>query len=168
MFRNKLPVADCHSVRLPMATGELYSISMDEFELEREIGRGHFGLVLLVRHRLSGRLMALKDIRLEISEQFIKRLMTELDVLTRATSPHIIEFFGACHNEASVYLCLEHMDAGSLERLYRMHGPIPEPVLAAVAYCVVMGMKFLHTELRMMHRGMHAPVGGTALAGIGH
>lgn len=77
----------------------------------------------------------------------------ELDVLTKAESPHIVEFFGAFHNQASVYLCLEYMDAGSIEHLYLTRGGLPEDVLAAVAFAVVSGMKFLYKELRIMHRG---------------
>lgn len=43
-----------------LATGITYKVGMSEFDLEREIGRGQFGVVLLVRHRLSDRIMALK------------------------------------------------------------------------------------------------------------
>lgn len=96
--------------------------------------------------------MRMQDVRLEISEQSIKQITTEIDILTKASSSYIIEFFGAFHNQASVYICLEYMDAGSLENLYRRHHGIPEEVLAAIAYSVVMGMRFLYRELRIMHR----------------
>lgn len=119
-----------------LPTGQTYRISMEEFELIREIGRGQYGLVLLVLHRPSNKLMALKDLRLEVSEETIKQIVTELDILAMAVSPYILEFFGAFHNRSSVFMCLEYMDAGSIEHLYHATGPIPESALAAIAYSV--------------------------------
>lgn len=62
--------------------------------------------------------------------------MTELDVLARAETPYIIDFLGAFHNRSSIFLCLEYMDAGSMEQLFQSGGPLPENVLAAMAYSV--------------------------------
>lgn len=78
--------------------------------------------------------------------------MTEINVLTKARSPYIVEFFGALHNHASVYICLEYMDAGSLEWLYGRHQRVPEEVIAAIAVAVLRGMQFLYQEMHIMHR----------------
>lgn len=126
---------------------------MSEFELIREMGRGQYGVVLLVRHLPSGRLMALKDIGLELSTESLKNISMELDVLTMASAtPYILEFYGAFHNRASIFLCLEYMDVGSLESLYKTRGRIPECVIRAIALPVVRGLRFLTKELRVMHR----------------
>jgi mitogen-activated protein kinase kinase len=126
---------------------------MEEFEFIRELGRGQYGLVLLVRHRPSGKIMALKDLRLEVSPDSIKQVMMELDVLSRADSSSIIEFYGAFHNRSSIFLCLEFMEAGSIESLCLSKGPLSEDVLCAVAYSVLQGMYFLYKELQVIHRG---------------
>jgi mitogen-activated protein kinase kinase len=58
----------------------------------------------------------------------------ELEVLHKSRNPYIIDFFGAFVLESCVYMSLEYMDAGSLDRLYK--GGIPEPVLAKIATAV--------------------------------
>lgn len=75
----------------------------------------------------------------------------ELDILHRAVSPEIVEFYGAFFVESCVYYCMEYMDAGSLEQLER--GGVPEPVLARITQSMVKGLKFLKDELQIMHRG---------------
>lgn len=78
--------------------------------------------------------MAMKQIRLEITEDTFQRIMLELDVLHRSHCPYIVDFYGAFFTESTVHLCLEYMDAGSLDRLYG--SGIPEPVLARIAESV--------------------------------
>lgn len=135
-FRNKTIVFDKPGLQL-LLTGQTYRISMEEFDLIRELGRGQYGLVLLVRHLPSGRLMALKDLCVELSGESMKNILMELDVLRRAESPFILEFFGAFHNHASVFFCVEYMDAGSLETQCNKRGPISEHVLAAITFPVL-------------------------------
>jgi len=68
---------------------------MDDFELFEELGKGNYGTVQKVLHRPTGVEMALKEIRLELDDSKLKTIVTELDILHRAVSPWIIEFYGA-------------------------------------------------------------------------
>lgn len=74
----------------------------------------------------------------------------ELDVLHRANSPHIIDFFGAFVLNQCVYMSLEYMDAGSLDKLYK--GGIPESVLAKIAISMTEGLDYLKNQLNVIHR----------------
>jgi mitogen-activated protein kinase kinase len=76
----------------------------------------------------------------------------ELDILHRAAHPSIVEFYGAFFIESCVYYCMEYMDAGSLDKLYRVG--VPEPVLGRIVSFMVKGLKFLKDELQIIHRGM--------------
>ena len=77
----------------------------------------------------------------------------ELDVLHRAVTPEIIEFYGAFFIESCVYYCMEYMDAGSLDKL--QDAGVPEAVLARIAASMVKGLKFLKDEMQIMHRGTY-------------
>lgn len=151
-FKDKTIVVDNFGSQF-LSSGHTYKISMNEFELVREMGRGQYGVVLLVRHLPSDRLMALKDIGLELGPDSLKTISMELEVLTMASAtPYILDFYGAFHNRASIFLCLEYMDVGSLESLYKTHGRLPEPIIRAVALAVARGLRFLTKELKVMHR----------------
>ena len=75
----------------------------------------------------------------------------ELDILHRAVSPEIVEFYGAFFVESCVYYCMEYMDAMSLEQLEV--GGVPEKVIARIAHSMTRGLRFLKDELQIMHRG---------------
>lgn len=124
---------------------------MDDFELFEELGKGNYGTVQKVLHRPTGVTMALKEIRLELDDSKLKTIITELDILHRATSSRIIEFYGAFFIESCVYYCMEFMDAGSLD--FFAGCDVPEDVLARITRSMVEGLRFLKDELKIMHRG---------------
>lgn len=95
--------------------------------------------------------LILQEIRLELDDSKLKTIITELDILHRATSPYIIDFYGAFFIESCVYYCMEFMDAGSLEVVAGID--VPEDVLARITRCMVEGLKFLKDGLKIMHRG---------------
>jgi len=98
----------------------------------------------------TGRIMAMKEIRLELDEQKFKNILKELIILHRCSSPYIIDFYGAFFQEGSVYMCIEYMDGGSLDKLYT--GGIPEGVLKKIAYATVSGLLELKEKHQIIHR----------------
>lgn len=97
-----------------------------------------------------GTTMAMKEIRLELDENKFAQIIMELDVLHRCRSPYIIDFYGAFFQEGAVYICMEHMDGGSIDKLY--HGGVPEGVLRKITYATVMGLKSLKEDHNIIHR----------------
>ncbi|KAI0376109.1 kinase-like protein [Hypomontagnella monticulosa] len=98
----------------------------------------------------SGMVMAMKEIRLELDEAKLTTILKELVILHECASPYIIEFFGAFFQESAVYMCLEYMDGGSIDKLYS--GGIPENILRKITYCTVMGLKELKDKHNIIHR----------------
>ena len=54
--------------------------------------------------------------------------------------------------EGSIFLVLEFMRGGSLADTLKMCGLIPEVHIAAIAKQVLLGLLYLHTERRIIHR----------------
>lgn len=98
----------------------------------------------------SGRVMAMKEIRLELDEAKFTTILKELVILHECTSPYIIDFYGAFFQEGAVYMCIEYMDGGSIDKLYA--GGIPEDVLKKITYSTIMGLKSLKDEHNIIHR----------------
>lgn len=94
--------------------------------------------------------MAMKEIRLELDENKFAQIIMELDVLHRCVSPFIIDFYGAFFQEGAVYICMEYMDGGSIDKLYR--DGVPEGVLRKITYATVMGLKTLKEDHNIIHR----------------
>ncbi|KAI4264282.1 MAG: hypothetical protein L6R42_000608 [Xanthoria sp. 1 TBL-2021] len=98
----------------------------------------------------TGLVMAMKEIRLELDEAKFAAIIMELDILHRCVSPFIIDFFGAFFQEGAVYICMEFMDGGSVDKLYG--DGVPEGVLRKIAVSTVMGLKCLKDDHNIIHR----------------
>ncbi|KAI2639353.1 kinase-like protein [Xylaria nigripes] len=98
----------------------------------------------------TNRIMAMKEMRLELDEAKIKTIIKELVILHECASPYVIDFYGAFFQESAVYMCIEYMDGGSIDMLYS--GGIPEHILRKITYSTVMGLKELKEKHNIIHR----------------
>ncbi|KAI1069532.1 hypothetical protein LB507_008473 [Fusarium sp. FIESC RH6] len=98
----------------------------------------------------TGMVMAMKEMRLELDDAKFTTILKELVILHECVSPYIIDFYGAFFQEGAVYMCIEYMDGGSIDKLYT--GGIPENVLRKITYSTVMGLKSLKEEHSIIHR----------------
>lgn len=95
-------------------------------------------------------IMAMKEIRLELDDAKFAAIIMELDILHRCISPFIVDFYGAFFQEGAVYICMEFMDGGSIDKLYG--DGIPENVLRKITLGTTMGLKTLKEEHNIIHR----------------
>lgn len=102
------------------------------------------------RGNTTGIVMAMKEMRLELEESKFATIIMELDVLHRCTSPQIVDFYGAFFQEGAVYICMEFMDGGSIDKIYG--DGIPEGVLRKITYSTARGLKSLKDEHNIIHR----------------
>ncbi|KAL2181104.1 kinase-like domain-containing protein [Thermothelomyces heterothallicus CBS 202.75] len=98
----------------------------------------------------SGVIMAMKEIRLELDEAKFTTILKELVILHECVSPYIIDFYGAFFQEGAVYMCIEYMDGGSIDKLYA--GGIPENVLRKITFATIVGLKTLKDDHNIIHR----------------
>lgn len=100
--------------------------------------------------RTTGMIMAMKEIRLELDELKFNQIIMELDTLHRCISPYIIDFYGAFFQEGAVYICIEFMDGGSIDKIYG--DGVPENICRKITYATVQGLKCLKDEHNIIHR----------------
>jgi mitogen-activated protein kinase kinase len=98
----------------------------------------------------TGIVMAMKEVRLELDDSKFAAIIMELDVLHRCISPFIVDFYGAFFQEGAVYICMEFMDGGSIDKLYA--DGVPEGVLRKITLATTMGLKALKDEHNIIHR----------------
>lgn len=176
---------------IEFASGQTFSISLDEVDTLDELGKGNYGTVYKVRHARpqmrrpgqglagnkahplqkditptspsqqseefgssrgagTGIVMAMKEIRLELDDAKFAAIIMELDILHRCISPFIVDFYGAFFQEGAVYICMEFMDGGSIDKLYG--DGIPENVLRKITLGTTLGLKSLKDEHNIIHR----------------
>ncbi|CAO3579455.1 unnamed protein product [Absidia cylindrospora] len=126
----------------------------DDFTTLDELGRGNGGAVYKVLHERTSTIMARKVIHVEANINIRKQIMRELQFMHDCNSKHIVSFYGAFMNEGDISICMEFMEVGSLDNIYKKIGPIPLDVLKKITYAVVDGLSYLYDEHRIMHRDL--------------
>eukprot|EP01059_Diplonema_ambulator_P029179 TRINITY_DN4838_c0_g1_i2.p1 TRINITY_DN4838_c0_g1~~TRINITY_DN4838_c0_g1_i2.p1 ORF type:complete len:332 (+),score=69.22 TRINITY_DN4838_c0_g1_i2:273-1268(+) len=124
--------------------GELDMNSADK------IGSGSSGKVFQCVHKPTGQLIVVKQI--DIDESHARQeIIKELEAYYTEKNEFIIEFYGAFFHEGSIYIALERMD-GSLLDPVQLMGKVSEDVCRAIAWFVMKGLHYLHSERRKIHR----------------
>jgi len=133
--------------------GEKYSFKMEDLEEIEEIGSGTCGVVNKMYHRVTDTTMAVKIMgRTPIMEEQ-KRILMDLDVITKCNDcPYIVQCYGLFITQSDVFVCMELMGT-CLEKLLRTtRTPVPEPILGKIALSVVKALQYLKQEHGVMHR----------------
>ncbi|XP_069695827.1 dual specificity mitogen-activated protein kinase kinase dSOR1 isoform X2 [Periplaneta americana] len=127
-------------------------LSDDDFEKLGELGAGNGGVVMKVRHRSSGLIMARKLIHLEVKPAIKKQIIRELKVLHDCNFAHIVGFYGAFYSDGEISICMEYMDGGSLDLILKKAGRIPESILGTITSAVLKGLSYLRDKHAIIHR----------------
>eukprot|EP01038_Epipyxis_sp_PR26KG_P004777 gene4777-6699_t len=129
-----------------------FTLLYEELTIGEMIGRGCSSVVLHAHHAPTGTPLALKVINLfdrSKREQLIREIITLYD----AQCPNLITFYGAFYREGTITIALEYMDGGSIANVLAQVGPIPENILANIAFQILWGLAYLKHDKRV-HRDM--------------
>ena len=118
--------------------------------MQRQLSEKEEFTIGVPTHGTTGVVMAMKEIRLELDDSKFAAIIMELDILHKCISPFIVSFYGAFFQEGSVYICMEHMDGGSVDKLYG--GGVPEGVLQKITLSTIVGLKSLKDDHNIIHR----------------
>lgn len=83
-----------------------------------------------------------------------KQILRELQIMHDCHCDYIISFYGAFISDPNICICMEYMDKGSLDGIYKKIGPIDIDVVGKVALAVLEGLTYLYDVHRIIHRGM--------------
>ncbi|KND03692.1 STE/STE7/MEK1 protein kinase [Spizellomyces punctatus DAOM BR117] len=124
----------------------------EDIDILSELGAGNGGTVHKVKHVPTGTIMARKVIHVEAKNSVRRQIVRELQIMHKCNSPYIVSFYGAFLNEGDISICMEYMNLGSLDNIYKKIGPIPEDVVGKVTHAVLAGLVYLYMQHRIIHR----------------
>ncbi|XP_017771492.1 PREDICTED: dual specificity mitogen-activated protein kinase kinase dSOR1 [Nicrophorus vespilloides] len=127
-------------------------VSDDDFDKLGELGSGNGGVVMKVRHKSTGLIMARKLIHLEVKPAIKKQIIRELKVLHECNFAHIVGFYAAFYSDGEISICMEYMDAGSLDLILKKARLIPENILGKITSAVLKGLSYLRDKHSIIHR----------------
>ncbi|KAH9992042.1 kinase-like domain-containing protein [Russula vinacea] len=129
-----------------------YDLRDEDLKDLHELGQGNGGSVKKVEHVPSRTIMAKKIVLIDAKPSVRKQILRELQIMHDCHSEYIISFYGAFLSDPNICICMEFMDKGSLDGIYKQIGPIDIEVVAKVAYAVLEGLTYLYDVHRIIHR----------------
>nr|NP_001071954.1 mitogen-activated protein kinase kinase [Ciona intestinalis]BAE06544.1 mitogen-activated protein kinase kinase [Ciona intestinalis] len=139
-------------IKQKQKVGVMENAQNSDFTKKGELGAGNGGVVHLVVHNATGFVMARKLIHLEVKQAILNQITRELQVLHDCRSPYIVGYYGTFYSDGEISICMESMDAGSLDLVLKKARKIPEIYLGKVSKAVILGLKYLREERSIIHR----------------
>jgi len=75
--------------------------------------------VVKVQHIPSGTIMAMKIVLIDAKSSVQKQILRELQIMHECHSEYIVSCFGSFLAEPNICICMEFMDKGSFDVIYK-------------------------------------------------
>jgi len=127
---------------------------MDQFQKIEKIGEGTYGIVYKAKDKETGKLVALKKIRLETeSEGVPSTAIREISVLKELDHPHVVRLYDVVHVEKKIYLVFEYLNQ-DLKKLLDSNGSGLDPKSTrSYLWQLLQGISYCHSH-RVLHRDL--------------
>ena len=137
---------------------------LEEFEIERELGAGGFGVTYLAHDRSLDRQVAIKEYlprdwaerradgavgpwsatHAENYRWGLERFLEEARVLARLHHPHVVQVYRVIEARGTAYMVTEYVEGRSLAAALRADGPWREPRVLALLDALTAGLGPVH------------------------
>lgn len=136
-------------------TGEKKSYCLSDFEIQRLLGQGAFGLVYLAKHISTSKVCALKQIDKTVVRKMGKseHAKTEKTILTTAKSPYLLKAKVCFQDKHLAWLGLEYCPGGDLRDFLSVINCFEEQEAVLYFAEMIMGVHDLHT-MGYLHRDL--------------
>jgi serine/threonine protein kinase len=140
--------------------GETYGLVLDNNRVLGLLGSGSMGTVYLAEHIFMRRRVAVKILPVDADcpPEVLGRFCAEMRVLADLRHPHIVMAYDAGtlspttpDEPALLYLVLELVPGGDLQKHVEQHGPVPVPQACQWAYEAASGLQEAHDN-HLIHR----------------
>ena len=134
--------------------------SMDDFIIEKVLGKGSFGSVYLVRRKEDDNIYALKSVILEkLNKKEQQNSVNEVRILASVNHPNVIGYKEAFWDDklSSLNIVMEYADDGDLQtkigKMRKEGGMFQENLIWSYSIQMIEGLKALHDK-KIMHRDL--------------
>jgi serine/threonine protein kinase len=127
-------------------------MSLDRYEIVREIGRGAYAVVYLARHTSLNKLVALKElVRIEVGDETAAaRFRREAQLAAGLTHPNVVAVYDYFEHDGTAYIAMEYLERGSLRPLV---GQLTLPEIFIVLEGLLSGLAYAE-EHGVVHRDL--------------
>lgn len=121
------------------------------------LGKGSFGKVILVKHKITGKLYAqkqLKKVSMIVNTKNYERTLTEHTILKKISHPNIVKLYYALQDFDKVYLLLEYLEGGELFFHLSQERIMSEKVACFYVAEMILALRHLHINAGVIYRDL--------------
>ncbi|KAL6773745.1 CDKA1 [Auxenochlorella protothecoides x Auxenochlorella symbiontica] len=128
---------------------------MERYHQVGKIGEGTYGVVFRAHDRVTNRLLALKQIRLEAEEEGVpSTAIREISLLKELQHENIVSLYDVVHEDRKLYLVFEFLDVDLKKSMDSNPAAFKDPALVKnYVYQMLQGIAFCHVH-RILHRDL--------------
>ncbi len=131
-----------------MSAPTLVGRRLGGFTVERELGRGGMGVVVLARQESLDRPAFLKRIHVELARdaELEARFEREAIAAARLHHPNVVSVYDRFQHRGAQYIATEYVDGIDLSRVLESEFRLPWRIAATIALEIVRGLEAIHAE----------------------
>lgn len=128
-------------------------VRLDRYQLLREIGRGGMGVVFAARDVTLDRLVAIKVLAPQWTEDKVarQRFSAEARAAAAVNSRYVVTIHAVEDRGEWPYLVMEHLAGSNLQQLLDTRGPLPVSAITHIGTRIALGLAAAH-ERGLVHR----------------
>lgn len=133
-------------------------VTLNDFLVERVIGRGAFGKVLLVKKEVPNGVIsqryAMKIIRKKdiYKNEMVENIILEKYILSQQKHPFIVDLKFAFQTSNKIYLIMEYISGGELFKLLRKVKRFSQEAAKFYISETLLAIEFLHRKMNIIYR----------------
>ena len=131
-----------------MSAPTLVGRRLGGFTVERELGSGGMGMVVLARQESLDRPAVLKRIhpQLVADDELEARFEREAIAAARLHHPNVVGVYDRFHNRGQQYIATEYVDGVDLAGIFAAESRLPWRIAATIALEVTRGLEAIHAH----------------------
>lgn len=130
-------------------------LGIENFQKLEKVGEGTYGVVYKAKDKATGKLVALKKVRLEAEDEGVPSTsIREISLLRELPHPNIVSLIDVVHQEQKLYLVFEYLDKDLKKYMDAVGKKKMHPMLIkSYMHQLLQGIAFCHLH-RVLHRDL--------------
>ena len=135
-----------------------HQLTLKDFVVEREVGKGGFGKVLLVR-KINDPLQkpyAMKILRKAdlLENRLMEGTILEKNILQKTHHPFVVHLNYAFQTDNKIYLVMEYLPGGDVYQLIKKNLRLCEETACFYIAEVILALEYLHKDMNLIYRDL--------------
>ena len=120
---------------------------ISDFEKEREIGKGGFGLVWIVIHKKTQKVYCIKVIQKQgiMDQKLVPQMNREIEIMYILNNPHCLRLKNHFEDDTNFYLVMPLASKGQLYRVLKKFRKFDERTAAQILRETISALQYLHS-----------------------